>query len=78
MKWYEGFPFGAEDRDAWHAAIREVGVLTGDKEAVSFVDHMNHVWDLFRRAGILVGTAKPPPEEREALYAELDKALGVS
>jgi len=78
MKWYEGFPFGAENRDAWHAAVREVAEITGDTEALEFVDGQDRFWDLLHRAGLIIGTPKPPPEEREALYAELDQVLGVA
>ena len=78
MDWYMGLPFGADDRTAWHDAIREVAELTNDTDALAFVEAMERFWSLLREAGILVGSPKPPPEKQDALYAELDTLLGVT
>ena len=74
--WYE-CPCGC-NQNLWRETIKEVASLTGDAQALAWVATIEEFWDLMYRAGILVGSPKPPPEEQEALYAQLDIVLGVS
>lgn len=76
MKWYD-YPSQA-DQGLWRDAVREVALLDDDQEALSWVDKIGHLMRLMYQTGILVGAPKPPPEAREALYAELDHLLGVT
>lgn len=65
------------DGPAWRKAVREVAELLGDVEALDWIRGQELFFELLERAGLLVGCDKPPPTEREKVYAELDAFLGV-
>ena len=62
----------------WREAVREVAELTGDLEALTWHRMQTRFWELMHQAGLIKGVPKPPPERREALFAELDQLMGIS
>jgi hypothetical protein len=77
-EWY-WCPLGTEpfDRSAWHAAVREVATVTGDRDVVRLMDWYDETERAMHAAGLFVGDPKPDPQHREALHANLDRLLGI-
>jgi GAF domain-containing protein len=79
--WF-AYPAGLtfEEQAAWRAAVREVADLVADQAALAWANRLDETWDLFDRAGLIVGSRNHmmmSPEEKAALYDELDQVLGV-
>jgi len=87
--WFEELPEPPFIRDLWEKAVREVATACNDTEALKHFArkdaealkqhiHREHVMGLMKKAGLFKGDPKPPEEDREALYAELDQAMGIT
>lgn len=78
---YPNFVRTFEEQGRWRAAVREVAAALGDKEALTWADRLDEVWDTFDRAGLIVGSRNHmmmTDEEKAAMYDELDRVLGVA